>query len=112
MRPTDVDVSRTLGHAIRERRVLLGISQESLAADLGLTFQQLQKYENASNRVSVPVLFRIASALKCTPEELVHDVSRGRVHTTLSPMPRTSLETVRALGRLSHDKRAAVLRFV
>jgi transcriptional regulator with XRE-family HTH domain len=46
------------------RRKLLGVSQERLADQLGLTFQQVQKYERGANRVSASKLYEIARALQ------------------------------------------------
>jgi transcriptional regulator with XRE-family HTH domain len=46
------------------RRKLLGVSQERLAEQLGLTFQQVQKYERGANRVSASKLYEIARALQ------------------------------------------------
>jgi transcriptional regulator with XRE-family HTH domain len=60
--PNTVDVH--VGARIRARRRELHVSQERLAEALGLTFQQVQKYEKASNRVSASKLFEIAAALK------------------------------------------------
>jgi transcriptional regulator with XRE-family HTH domain len=57
-------VDRHVGLRIRMRRKELGISQEKLADALGLTFQQVQKYERAANRVSASKLFEIARALQ------------------------------------------------
>jgi len=56
-------VDRQVGLRIRMRRRELGFSQERLADALGLTFQQVQKYERAANRVSASKLFEIARAL-------------------------------------------------
>ena len=56
-------VDRHVGLRIRMRRKELGISQERLAEALGLTFQQVQKYERAANRVSASKLWEIARAL-------------------------------------------------
>lgn len=56
-------IDRHVGARIRLRRKLLGRSQEQLAAALGLTFQQVQKYERGANRVSASNLFRIARHL-------------------------------------------------
>jgi transcriptional regulator with XRE-family HTH domain len=60
--PNPVDLH--VGARIRMRRKLLGISQERLADDLGLTFQQVQKYERGANRVSASKLYEIARSLK------------------------------------------------
>lgn len=57
--PVDLHV----GLRIRLRRRELGISQEKLAESIGLTFQQVQKYERASNRVSASKLWEVAKAL-------------------------------------------------
>ncbi len=60
--PNVVDVH--VGGRIRLRRRLLGMSQEQLADALGLTFQQVQKYERGANRVSASKLYETASALR------------------------------------------------
>jgi transcriptional regulator with XRE-family HTH domain len=57
--PVDVDV----GKRIRARRLFLGMNQSALAAALGLTFQQVQKYEHGANRVSASRLSAIADVL-------------------------------------------------
>jgi transcriptional regulator with XRE-family HTH domain len=59
--PNPIDVH--VGKCIRMRRQLLGMNQETLANALGLTFQQVQKYENGANRVSASRLSAIADIL-------------------------------------------------
>lgn len=59
--PTDVD--RRIGASIRARRIALGMSQTELGQAVGVTFQQIQKYEKGSNRISVGRLDQISSAL-------------------------------------------------
>ena len=59
--PNPVDLY--VGGRIRLRRRTLGVSQERLAEDLGLTFQQVQKYERGANRVSASKLYEIARSL-------------------------------------------------
>jgi transcriptional regulator with XRE-family HTH domain len=56
-------IDKHVGSRIRERRKELQMSQEKLAEHLGLTFQQIQKYERGANRVSASKLFEIAKAL-------------------------------------------------
>ena len=60
-----------LGTTIRLRRRSLNMSQGELADLCGVTFQQIQKYENGSNRISFSRLVRIADALKCRVTDLV-----------------------------------------
>lgn len=57
------EVDKHVGTLIRRRRLLGGMSQEKLADALGLTFQQVQKYENGTNRVSAGRLQKIADVL-------------------------------------------------
>jgi transcriptional regulator with XRE-family HTH domain len=52
-----------VGGRVKLRRVLLGMSQEMLGEKLGLTFQQVQKYEKAANRISASRLYQISEAL-------------------------------------------------
>jgi transcriptional regulator with XRE-family HTH domain len=59
--PNPVDLH--VGGRIRMRRKMLGVSQERLAEALGLTFQQVQKYERGANRVSASKLYEIARFL-------------------------------------------------
>jgi transcriptional regulator with XRE-family HTH domain len=59
--PNPIDVH--VGARIRMRRLLLGMNQETLANALGLTFQQVQKYEGGSNRVSASRLSAMAEIL-------------------------------------------------
>jgi transcriptional regulator with XRE-family HTH domain len=60
--PTKVD--KHVGERVRERREHLELSQPALAAKLGIAFQQLQKYENGTNRISAGRLFQLAVALE------------------------------------------------
>jgi transcriptional regulator with XRE-family HTH domain len=67
MQKTVNPVDRHLGARIRMQRLALGISQESLGKAIGLTFQQVQKYEKGVNRVSGSRMHQIAMALKVSP---------------------------------------------
>jgi transcriptional regulator with XRE-family HTH domain len=62
--PTD----RHVGMRVRARRMMLGLSQENLADGVGLTFQQIQKYEKGTNRISASRLQAFAGILQvvCT----------------------------------------------
>lgn len=56
-------IDRKLGQRVRARRLEIGMSQERLAELLGVTFQQVQKYEKGVNRIAASRLFDIAAAL-------------------------------------------------
>ena len=59
--PDPVDIH--VGQRVRVRRKMLGLSQTQLGKELGVTFQQVQKYERGTNRIGSSRLFRIATAL-------------------------------------------------
>lgn len=60
LNPVDIHV----GAKVKTRRLMLGLSQDDLAKAIGLTFQQVQKYERGTNRISVSRLMDICRALK------------------------------------------------
>ncbi|MGO4574128.1 helix-turn-helix domain-containing protein [Microvirga sp. 2TAF3] len=60
--PSDAD--RYIGSRIRARRLMIGMSQEKLGDALGLTFQQVQKYEKGTNRVGAGRLQQIGTILR------------------------------------------------
>ena len=60
--PNPVDVH--VGSRLRLRRLTLGLSQEKLGKQLGLTFQQVQKYERGANRIGASRLYAIAQILE------------------------------------------------
>jgi len=72
-------IDRRLGQRVRTRRLEIGMSQERLAEVLGVTFQQVQKYEKGVNRIAASRLFDISSAL---------DMSISRFFEGLSPRGR------------------------
>ena len=65
--PLDVEVGINFRRIRRER----GLSQQHVGAQIGVTFQQLQKYENGKNRVSASMLVRAARALGVQPADLL-----------------------------------------
>lgn len=65
------EIDRQVGATVRARRIALGISQEQLARMLGLTFQQVQKYERGTNRISVGRLLQLAKLLRTSVNALL-----------------------------------------
>ncbi|MCE9648175.1 MAG: helix-turn-helix transcriptional regulator [Parvibaculum sp.] len=68
--PNPIDVH--VGGRVRMRRMLVGMSQEKLGDSLGLTFQQVQKYEKGANRIGASRLYQIARVLG-VPIEFFYD---------------------------------------
>ena len=73
--PSPVDVH--VGNRIRLRRTLLQMSQEKLGDALGLTFQQVQKYERGANRVSASRLFDLGRVLEVPVSFFFDDLPGG-----------------------------------
>lgn len=61
------EIDLQLGRRLRRRRRLLGLTQEQLGARCGVRFQQIQKYETATNRMSAGLIVRLAQALNVEP---------------------------------------------
>ena len=76
-RPEDVEIDRHIGQRVRERRVVLGLSQTALADGLGITFQQVQKYEKGFNRISAGRLYGCAELLGVPPARM-EEPQQGR----------------------------------
>jgi len=71
-------IDRKLGQRVRSRRLEIGMSQERLAELLGVTFQQVQKYEKGVNRIAASRLYDIASALQQPVSRFFEGLSQGR----------------------------------
>ena len=81
-RPSPIDIY--VGSRIRLRRTLLGMSQERLGDALGLTFQQVQKYERGVNRVGASRLFEISRVLEVPISYFFDDMPEGMSESPFS----------------------------
>lgn len=125
-RPNPIDIH--VGSRVRLQRMLRGISQERLGEQLGLTFQQIQKYEKGVNRIGASRLFDLANVLGVPVQFFYDEAPAGEGRT--SPQPgmaepssdsyvfeflntREGLELNRAFARITDPKvRRAVLDLV
>jgi transcriptional regulator with XRE-family HTH domain len=71
-------IDRKIGQRVRTRRLEIGMSQERLAELLGVTFQQVQKYEKGVNRIAASRLFDIANALDLPVARFFEGLGGGR----------------------------------
>lgn len=72
-------IDRHVGERIRQRRTMLGMTQDDLASALGVSYQQVQKYETAANRISAGRLFEIARHLRVGVSYLFEGLDSERV---------------------------------
>ena len=70
-------VDHHVGARVRGRRILLGMSQEKLGDALGVTFQQVQKYEKGTNRIGASRLENISRVLEVPPAYFFDGVNKG-----------------------------------
>jgi transcriptional regulator with XRE-family HTH domain len=89
-----------LGRRIRAHRLRLGYSQEKLGAMLGLTFQQVQKYEKGTNRVSSGRLIEIAKLLDVHPMDLLAEERHSGSGNGAGASPFEFIQNSRALKLL------------
>ena len=68
---TPAELNARLGATIRQKRILLGLSQEALGQKIGVTFQQVQKYEKGKNQVGFVMLVDLADGLGMSANKLV-----------------------------------------
>jgi transcriptional regulator with XRE-family HTH domain len=102
------DIDRHVGARIRERRVMLGLSQHQLADIIGVTYQQEHKYERSINRVSAGRLFEIARGLSVPVNYFFEgfDVQDG---PPASKRERMCLEVARNFGQITDEKHQEAL---
>src|SRR6266576_4882651 len=82
-------IDKHVGSRVRMRRMMLSMSQEKLGDALGLTFQQVQKYEKGTNRIGASRLQQIANILKVPPQFFFEELpkSKGASHYDAQPSP-------------------------
>jgi transcriptional regulator with XRE-family HTH domain len=93
---TDIEI----GAVIRRHRKQAGLSQEAVASALGITFQQVQKYENGRNRIAVSTLIRICHILGIGPMNVIGSYFDGEP-TEPAPSSRMALRLAEAEQRLA-----------
>ena len=74
---TTNDLDRRVGERLRSRRLKMGLSQSELGAAAGVTFQQVQKYERGTNRISASRMIQFAERLGVAPAYFVEGFGGG-----------------------------------
>jgi transcriptional regulator with XRE-family HTH domain len=92
-----------VGGRIRERRIMLGLTQQQLAAMIGVTYQQAHKYERGINRVSAGRLFEIARALSA-PISYFYEGIGQEGPRQITPHQRMLLEIARNFAEIRNER--------
>ena len=97
------EIDAYVGKRLRLRRMMLGLSQEKIADAVGLTFQQVQKYERGSNRIGAGRLYEFSQAL-CVPIEYFFEVEEGgKALSSLTERGRAPLGLSEESTKLAHS---------
>src|SRR5436190_15751943 len=102
------DIDRHVGARIRERRIMLGLTQQQLADLIGVTYQQAHKYERGINRVSAGRLFEVAQVLS-VPVSYFFDGLEAENTRPVSPRERMCLELARNFAQIPNDRHQEAL---
>jgi transcriptional regulator with XRE-family HTH domain len=102
------DVDRHVGARIRERRIMLGLTQQQLADLIGVTYQQAHKYERGINRVSAGRLFEVARVLSVPVGYFFEGLESEGTRPT-SARERMCLELARNFAQISNEKHQEAL---
>lgn len=105
-RATDTD--RYVGNRIRERRIMLGFSQQQMADLIGVTYQQAHKYERGINRISAGRLFEIAQVLN-VPVGYFFEGLDNNTPSDVSGRQRMCLEVARNFALIQNERHQEAL---
>jgi transcriptional regulator with XRE-family HTH domain len=97
-------VDEHVGRRIRERRVMMGLSQQQLACTIGVSYQQVRKYERGLNRISAGRLLAVAQALAIGPTWFFEGMSTEAAVEEISPRQRLQLELLRNFASIKDEK--------
>jgi len=102
------DVDRHVGTRIRERRVMLGLSQQQMADMIGVTYQQAHKYERGINRISAGRLYEISRVLN-VPIAFFYEGLDGQEDGPVGQRQRMCLELARNFSNIGNEKHQEAL---
>jgi len=102
------DIDRHVGARIRERRIMLGLTQQQIADMIGVTYQQAHKYERAINRISAGRLFEIAQVLGVPVNYFFAGLEQDS-DRSVSPRERMCLELARNFAQIPNERHQEAL---
>jgi transcriptional regulator with XRE-family HTH domain len=102
------DIDRHVGGRVRERRIMLGLTQQQLADLIGVTYQQAHKYERAINRISAGRLFEIAQVLGVPVSYFFAGLEQD-ADRSVTPRERMCLELARNFAQIPNERHQEAL---
>jgi transcriptional regulator with XRE-family HTH domain len=102
------EIDRHVGARVRERRIMLGLTQQQLADLIGVTYQQAHKYERGINRVSAGRLYEIGQVLS-VPVGYFFEGLDAQGQRAVSPRERMCLELARNFAQIPNERHQEAL---
>ncbi len=108
---TASEVDRLVGDRIRRRRILMGLTQDQLGEALGISYQQIQKYETGANRVSAGRLYLIGECLEVSPGWFFDPAKSDASSDDFDELgsSRLLMEFVRSFARIDDERVKSIL---
>jgi len=108
---TASEVDRLVGDRIRRRRILMGLTQDQLGEALGISYQQIQKYETGANRVSAGRLYLIGRSLDVSPGWFFDPAKSDASSSDFDELgsSRLLMEFVRSFARIDDERLKSIL---
>ena len=107
-------LDRFIGRLVRGWRIAGGLSQTHVAQRVGVSYQQIQKYENGASTISVPKLIAVADALRVPPSKLLEDFVQSDIDPELllhvSPAAVLASADTRRLARAFNRIESSAIR--
>ena len=109
---SEIEIDRHIGQRVRERRIVLGLSQSVLAEGLGISFQQLQKYETGFNRIGAGRLYGCAELLGVRPEYFFEGLDESDTGSSDETRSDEALKLARAHHNISDPEQRQHVRML
>ncbi len=106
--PDEIDIH--VGQRLRVRRSLLGLSQEKVAEAIGITFQQIQKYEKGINRISASRLYQFSNMLQVPINYFYEQLSSAETGAMASGLSDNAQEDILSSGLMQKKETLNLVR--
>ena len=104
-RQKNIKIDKIIGNNLRSLRVQAGFTQAQLGEPLGVSFQQIQKYELGANRVSASTMFLLCTILKCQFSDFFEGLdTQGKLQDSHKRYSKDQLEVLRIYSNLPTKK--------
>ncbi len=104
------NIPTKIGAFLKQQRLTNGLSQEAIAEKIGISFQQIQKYENGTSGILMERFFDLAKALKFTPSEALKKIEGSQKPEV--ELDRESVELIKNYKLLKREHQNAVYQMI